>query len=324
MTFGCVGDMLEYLGVTPSSAVARLLKLRAQPSTPSSSIFPFPPDQSDDCEPGQQYESTKKHLRAFWGEEGDEFFLGTWTTGRLASCGAWMDSSLSRRSVMTDWSSYIDARRGSRHFPLVLDSAMTVYAAVARYRHLACTGRHAQGSTGTIKITLLGVEVGHESCYWPTFLELFNVLPDLRTIHLFMVGPELPSGTSRLRHTVHLSNERSLVVEMRQASCEDDMKLLAESHVLCALNAGLPAYHAWEPGLWAIKMSGFSGVFLVTDLVEEALYLGRQLLVRVFGDAVGQVEVNGFRRPDACVRPGGHAMPSCGSNAFACFVDCFH
>eukprot|EP00205_Picochlorum_sp_RCC944_P006189 CAMPEP_0182614648 /NCGR_PEP_ID=MMETSP1330-20130603/31355_1 /TAXON_ID=464278 /ORGANISM="Picochlorum sp., Strain RCC944" /LENGTH=120 /DNA_ID=CAMNT_0024834483 /DNA_START=199 /DNA_END=558 /DNA_ORIENTATION=- len=119
------------------------------------------------------------------------------------------------------------------------------------------------------------------------------------TIRLVMVGPELPSGMGGLRHTIHLSNERELIVEMRQESCGDDMELLAGSQVLCALNAGLPAYHAWEKGLRAIKKSGFAGVFLVTDLVEEALFLSRQALVRVFGDTVGKVNINGFRRPDA-------------------------
>jgi hypothetical protein len=310
--------MLEYIGVRPGSAVARLLKPRVQLCTPASSFFPLPPDPSVNCHPSELYERTKKHMREFWGAEGEEFFLGMGAAGGTASGVAWKDGMRSQSPTMTDWGSYIDERYGSGHFPLILDYAMSVYAAVARYRRLA------PANTRKINITLLGVEVGHEVCYWPTFLELFNVLPDLVTIRLFMVGPELPSGISGLQRTIHLSNERKLVVEMRQAYCENDMELLAESHVLCALNGGLPAYRAWERGLEAIKLSGFSGVFLVTDLVEEALYLGRQALVRVFGDTVGEVKINGFRRPDACVRHGGHAMPSCGSNAFACFVDCFH
>ena len=320
VTFGCISEMLEYVRVKPCSAVAELLKPRAPPST----FFPFPPVQSARCQPRERYERTKNHMRLFWGAEGDAFFLAGGATGETAPDGDREDGLRPQPAIMTGWGSYVDMRSGSGYFPLVLDSAMSVYAAVARYCRLASGPRLAPVNTGTINITLLGVEVGHEVRYWPTFLELFNVLPDTMTIRLVMVGPELPSGMGGLRHTIHLSNERELIVEMRQESCGDDMELLAGSQVLCALNAGLPAYHAWEEGLRAIKKSGFAGVFLVTDLVEEALFLSRQALVRVFGDTVGKVNINGFRRPDACVRPDGHAMPSCGSNAFVCFVDCFH
>ena len=61
----------------------------------------------------------------------------------------------------------------------------------------------------------------------------------------------------------------------------------------------------------------------VTDYVEESLWRGREgVLLGRSGWVVGEVEMNPWRRPDACVVRGGHGMPTCGGNAFRCFVDC--
>ena len=315
--------MLEYLGVKPGSAVAQLLAQSAVRNSSKGSIYPFPNGTRSETDSKSILEDVQQHMDAFWGSEGNAFFLGRGAGTGAASHPVYATQTVPKTSIISDWDTYIAMRPGSGHFPLILDSAMTVYAAIARYRRLRCA-RAQDDDRNVIKVTLLGVEVHHEARYWPTFLELFNVLPDAATIRLVMMGPELPTALHGLQHSVIFSRGRKLEVEMRQADCEGSEELLADSHVLCALNAGLPAYHSWETGLLAIKQSGFRGVLVVTDLVEEALYLGRELLVRVFGDRVGQVEVNGFRRPDACVRPSGHAMPSCGGSAFTCFVDCLN
>jgi len=68
---------------------------------------------------------------------------------------------------------------------------------------------------------------------------------------------------------------------------------------------------------------GWGGVLQVTDYVEESLWRGREeVLLGRSGWVVGEVEMNPWRRPDACVARGGHGMPTCGGNAFRCFVDC--
>lgn len=329
-TFGSMAAMLEHVGCA-EPAVARLL-LGATGATLTSaskwSTFPFPVRE--------QGIDTIEHMKEFWGTTGNAFVLGE---GRPCSLPP------PTTAAIADWQSYVVSRPDAGHFPLIMDSAMTVYAGIQRYLSM---GRSNPSDARNVpktspKVTLLGVEDRHEVRYWPTFLELFNVLPDVSTIHIAMIGPEIPSVMNGRRGTV-THRGKTLTVELRQASCQEDgcRELLAQSHVLCALNAGLAAYRSWDAGLDAIKRSGFSGVLQVTDYVEESLYQGRRALLRVFGEeCVGEISINPFRRPDACVRSGGSGgmggahdsddsddpdaapgMPSCGSNAFRCFVDC--
>jgi len=134
--FGSVAELLEHAGCR-EPVVARLLLRRDDRD-----VFPFPffwvdddddddnedDDDDDDAEGGAKDEgedrgedAVMEHMGGFWGATGNAFVLAGIGRGKKE-----------RKVSPSDWRSYVEARPGAVHFPLILDSAMTVYAAIER------------------------------------------------------------------------------------------------------------------------------------------------------------------------------------------------
>lgn len=246
-------------------------------------------------------ESLRPQLDAWWGTEGSECILD--------------GPPVETYESIVDWESYMEyknIKQGTavEKLMVLMDIPLTLFWVIKRYIR-----NNSSARVDVIKIVLAGCE--KEMDQWPLLLELFNLIPGY-SFDIAMVGPELPSWMDQRRINITSSTtSKKLTITCRSTTLTDppSIQLMAESHIICALNAGIGAYPSWMDTVCQIKSlmatRHIPKMFFFTDYVQESIEVARKNMYMLFGktcipDYDGKLPFLGM--DDIAMACGGHSQ----------------
>ena len=218
-------------------------------------------------------DSIRPQLDSWWGTEGSVCVLD--------------GSPVEVYESIVDWQSYMEYKcigtgTTQQKLMVLMDIPLTIFWAIKRFLR-----NNSATSTGVIKLVLAGCE--KELDQWPLLLELFNLLPGY-SFEVTMAGPELPSWMDqRCINITSSATAKELKIMCRSTTLTDpsSIHLMAESHIICALNAGIGAYPSWMDTVCQIKALMATRhspkMFFFTDYVQESIEVARKNLYMLFG-----------------------------------------
>ncbi|KAI8103809.1 hypothetical protein M9435_006336 [Picochlorum sp. BPE23] len=216
-------------------------------------------------------DSIRPQLDAWWGTEGSSCVLD--------------GSPVEVYDSIVDWQSYLEYKRRrtrtaeQEKLMVLMDIPLTIFWAIKRFLR----NNNSSARTHVIQLVLAGCE--KELDQWPLLLELFNLLPGY-SFDITMAGPELPSWMDQKCINI-TSSTTSKELKITCRSTTVSIQLMAESHIVCALNAGIGAYPSWMDTVCHIKSLMATrhspSMFFFTDYVQESIEVARKNLYMLFG-----------------------------------------
>eukprot|EP00246_Nothoceros_aenigmaticus_P017865 TRINITY_DN902_c0_g1_i1.p1 TRINITY_DN902_c0_g1~~TRINITY_DN902_c0_g1_i1.p1 ORF type:complete len:628 (+),score=107.90 TRINITY_DN902_c0_g1_i1:335-2218(+) len=197
-------------------------------------------------------------------------------------------NDVSTMVVLSSWSEYYDLRAlptdtpvaALLSFPLSLYNIVTSLCVVTK--NMLTKGRD-------VVVHYLGPE--GELDWLPGFAEIGHLLGGAGGLHVYMVGPEVPSSLSGETAGVG----RKLKVTFAQGLYQDEVSSLPPPNVVVALNSGLESYSTWIGALEVVKQQGVPAFF--TDFAEPCCVNAKQALRASALQVTYPVTPNPFRSP---------------------------
>ncbi|KAI5075020.1 hypothetical protein GOP47_0010981 [Adiantum capillus-veneris] len=190
--------------------------------------------------------------------------------------------------LLSGWAEYYDLRGLPMSSPVatLLSFPFSLYHIVTAL-NVATKTRLAKGKE--VVVHYLGPE--GELDWIPAFAELPFLLGGSGSLHVLMIGPEVPLPLSGATASAGEKLKLSFVKGLYQ----DEASSLPSPDVVVALNAGLESYSTWPGALEAIKVQTVAAFF--TDFSEPCCANAKQLL-RAAGLHISYpVTPNPFRSP---------------------------
>lgn len=190
--------------------------------------------------------------------------------------------------LLSGWSEYYNLRELPLSSPVaaLLSFPLSLYHIVTSLS-VATKSDLAKGRG--VVVHYLGPEV--ELDWLPAFSELGHLLGGSGSLHIMMIGPEVPSSLSGAASSLG----RNLKVSFVQGLYQEEVNSLPPPQVLVALNSGLEIYSSWLGALEVIKAQGTQ--IFSTGYSEPCCANAKQVL-RAAGLHVSYpVTPNPFRSP---------------------------
>lgn len=295
----------------------------------------------------------KKRLLPWWGDEGNTLIMECDCLKDIDEVYNWESYFGYKRRALG--SERVDAGAGTK-LAMILDIPLTIFWCIKRFL-LNCNFSDNENPK-TLRLIIAGPEKEHNQ--WPMLLELFNLLPGFE-FEINMIGPELPSSMDGKTVEIVGHTQKKMKLFFKSAVLVDqDSFYMEESHIVCALNAGLAAYPQWIKTISHVKafmgMQKSLKIFFFSDYVEESIEIARKNLFTLFGGQclpeykksslqflchqdlhhipgwdrlaryleehvkISQLLINPFRKPLTCVDQLVHLMPYA-PNGFGCFIE---
>ncbi|KAH7443725.1 hypothetical protein KP509_02G048100 [Ceratopteris richardii] len=195
---------------------------------------------------------------------------------------------ISSMTLLSGWAEYYNLRGIPMSSPVaaLLSFPLSLYHIVTAL-NVATKTRLAKGKD--ITVHYLGPE--GELDWVPAFSELAYLLGSSGSLHIVMIGPEVPLALSGVSTSVNTKLKLTFVKGLYQ----DESSSLPPPHVVVALNAGLETYSTWPGALEVIKSLNIPSFF--TDYSEPCCGNAKQVL-RASGLHISYpVTPNPFRSP---------------------------
>ncbi|EFJ33313.1 hypothetical protein SELMODRAFT_439335 [Selaginella moellendorffii] len=197
--------------------------------------------------------------------------------------------------VLSNWADYYDLRGLPAESPVaaLLSHPLTVYHIVTA---LSPFTKNLLAKNKEVVLHYIGPEP--ELDWMPAFTEISHLLSGAGSLHIIMVGPEVPGSLSGMTEVL----EESVKVTYVQGFYQEHADSLPPPHLVVGLNSSLESDGNWTGALEVIKALGVPGFF--TDYAETCCLNAKQVL-RAAGLHISYpLTPNPFRSP---VR---HQMPS--------------
>lgn len=190
--------------------------------------------------------------------------------------------------LLSGWSEYYNLRSLPMSNPVavILSHPLTVYHILTNLV-MSCKNRLIKGKE--VVVHYLGPE--GELDWMPAFAEISHLLNGLGSIHIVMIGPEVPSNLSG--KFVEVSGR--VRVNVVKGIYQEESSYLSSPHVVVALNCGLESYASWGGALELIKSMNVPVFF--TDQSEILCANAKQVLRGVGLQITHPVTPNPFRSP---------------------------
>eukprot|EP00250_Pteridium_aquilinum_P020098 c24700_g1_i1 orf=168-2093(-) len=190
--------------------------------------------------------------------------------------------------LLSGWAEYYSLRGLAMSSPVavLLSFPLSLYHIVTAL-NVATKTNLAKGKE--VVVHYLGPE--GELDWIPAFSELSYLLGGSGSLHIVMIGPEVPLPLSG----VTTSAGRKLKLTFMKGLYQDELSALPSPHVVVALNSGLETYGSWLGALEVIKSQSVATFF--TDYSEPCCANAKQVL-RAAGLHISYpVMPNPFRSP---------------------------
>lgn len=190
--------------------------------------------------------------------------------------------------VLSGWPEYYDLRGlpASSPVAVILSFPLTLYNIVTslcvQTKNLLSKGRE-------VVVHYLGPE--GELDWLPAFSEIGYLLGGSGSLHIMMIGPEVPTALAGGMTALN----RKIRVSYVQGLYQEEANALPTPHVVVALNSQLETHSSWMGALEVIKAQAVPAFF--TDYAEPCCVNAKQVL-RATGLHISQpVTANPFRSP---------------------------
>ncbi|KAL2641635.1 hypothetical protein R1flu_009222 [Riccia fluitans] len=196
----------------------------------------------------------------------------TSASGNRGSAGSTVSSDGPVPSPLCSWLYYYNFRNLPHSSPVavILTYPLTVYYAVTQ---LCASTKKILARNKEVTIHYLGPKA--ELDWLPAFAEIGHLLNAFHTgsIHIVMVGPEVPNSLSGEAITLG----KKLRITYVQGMYQEEASSLFHPHMVMALNAGLDLSETWAGDLRLIKQLAVPTYF--TDYTESCCLNAQQVLV---------------------------------------------
>ncbi|KAG6543648.1 hypothetical protein Mapa_014831 [Marchantia paleacea] len=194
----------------------------------------------------------------------------------------------SSQLLLSGWGEYYNLRGLPFSSPVaaILSFPLTVYSIVTS---ICVSTKNMLAKGREVTVHYLGPE--GELDWLPAFTEIGHLLSGSGSLHIVMVGPEVPSSLSGEVNSLG----RKLRMTFVQGLYQEEANALQPPHLVVALNAGLDRSETWAGALEVIRQQGSPTFF--TDYAEPCCVNAKQVL-RASGLPISHpVTPNTFRSP---------------------------
>ncbi|KAJ0239477.1 hypothetical protein HA466_0231070 [Hirschfeldia incana] len=194
--------------------------------------------------------------------------------------------------LMSSWSDYYDVRCLPPSSPVsdILSYPLTLYHILTTLsthsKNLLLKGRE-------VTVHYLGPE--RELDWIKAFAEISHLLNGIGTVHIVMVGPEVPSDLSGTIANTSVTNNSRVKVSFVKGLYQDEVTYLASPDIVVALNCDLDRYSSWSGAVEAVNNLRIPGFF--TDKTEDACGNAKAVLRNAGLNISHPVAPNPFRSP---------------------------
>jgi hypothetical protein len=198
------------------------------------------------------------------------------------------DSPLQEYLVLSSWAEYYDLRGLPADSPvaLILSFPLSLYSIVTSL----CVPTKTMLSKGReVIVHYLGPE--GELDWLPAFSEIGYLLGGSGSLHVMMIGPEVPIALAGGMTAVN----PKLRVTFIRGLYQEEANALPTPHVVVALNSQLEAHSSWAGALEVIKAQAVPAFF--TDYAEPCCVNAKQMLRATGLQITHPVSANPFRSP---------------------------
>ncbi|KAL3676772.1 hypothetical protein R1sor_026720 [Riccia sorocarpa] len=194
----------------------------------------------------------------------------------------------SSQLLLSGWGEYYHLRGLPLSSPVaaVLSFPLTLYSIVTS---ICVSTKNMLAKGREVTIHYLGPE--GELDWLPAFTEIGHLLTGSGSLHVVMVGPEVPSSLSGEVNSLG----RKVRMTFVQGLYQEEANALQPPHLVVALNAGLDRHETWAGALEVIRQMGAPTFF--TDYAEPCCVNAKQVL-RASGLTISHpFTPNTFRSP---------------------------